>query len=55
VAHLREPPIGRHEARDHRCDELGGLEGLPIFASKFQIYRDLLNDWIQMRGAINKQ
>jgi hypothetical protein len=34
VAHLRKPPIRRHEARDHRCDQLGGLDGLPTFAAK---------------------
>jgi hypothetical protein len=35
VAHLREPPIRRHETRDHRRDQLGGLDGLSIFATKY--------------------
>jgi hypothetical protein len=34
LAHLREPPIRRHETRDHRRDQLGRLDGLPIFATQ---------------------
>src|SRR3546814_13939258 len=34
LAHLRKPPIRCHEALTHRRDQLGGLDGLPVFATK---------------------
>jgi len=34
MAHLREPPIRRHEPRDHRREQLGGLDRLPALATK---------------------
>src|SRR3546814_9867029 len=34
LAHLRKPPIRCHEALNHRRDQLGGLDGLPVFATK---------------------
>lgn len=34
MTHPREPPIRRHETRDHRRDPLGGLDGLRAFKAK---------------------
>jgi hypothetical protein len=47
VAHLREPPIRRHETRDHRRNQLGRLDGLPIFAA--QDFR--IGEEIAMKGS----
>ncbi|KOX56239.1 hypothetical protein ADL19_11250 [Streptomyces purpurogeneiscleroticus] len=34
MAEFRETAIRRHETLDHRCDDLGGLDGFAAFAAK---------------------